>query len=321
VDAIQNIDSVHAHAVSIEVSVIIPLYNAAQFIGQCLESVYATDFSGFEVIVVDDGSTDGGDMLAAGFPCRVLHQGRNRGPAAARNAGVGHARGRLLLFTDADCIVPVDWVKEVLAEYRTLSALYPRIGAVGGRVLPNKRFVSACLAYSGYYAFQNGVSSQVRPDLCSAHLLIVRSAFDDIGGFDETLASGEDTDATCALYRKGYSVVYDPALSVVHDHRKSMGDFLRHQCRWGREHGLRLEQKYRDIRKLPRFLLTMNPFLYAAFLALPVSLAITVRSIKANFRYDKKILLYAPFVFLSKLWYRWGVVLWQIDMREARRGQ
>jgi glycosyltransferase involved in cell wall biosynthesis len=83
-------------------SVIIPTYNRADYVEQCLRSLEASGAAGLEAIVVDDGSTDEtGVRFDSDARCRYLHQ-PNQGPAAARNLGVDHARGRYLAFLDCD---------------------------------------------------------------------------------------------------------------------------------------------------------------------------------------------------------------------------
>ena len=85
------------------VSVVIPAYNCARFIREALDSALAQDYPGVEVIVVDDGSTDetGAILASYGAQIRLISQ-RNRGCAAARNAGVAHARGKYIAFLDGD---------------------------------------------------------------------------------------------------------------------------------------------------------------------------------------------------------------------------
>jgi glycosyltransferase involved in cell wall biosynthesis len=297
-------------AKNIDISIILPVYNHAKFLRNCLESIFNTDYQNFEVIVVDDGSRDGYVDIVLDFPCQVIKLKENRGPAVARNAGIKRAKGSLFLFTDADCIVQKDWVKAIYAEYRRLNEETGNIGAMGGRIIPNERFVSKCIAYSGYYAFQHGDKITERPDLCAANLLVVKEAFNGAGGFNENLTNGEDTDLTCRIYEKDYKVIYNPKTYVLHDHRKTMFEFFIHQKVWGEVHGLQLEIKYQKIRKLKPFLLNTNPYIYLLFLSIPVSLGITYRSIKINFKYDKMIIIYSFFVFISKLFYRWGVVKW-----------
>jgi glycosyltransferase involved in cell wall biosynthesis len=95
------------------VSVVVPLYNKAPYIGRCLRSVFSQSFRDFETIVVDDGSTDGGDQLIQAEPVHNLRVFRqpNAGPGAARNRGVREAHGAYVAFLDADD----EWQPDYLA--------------------------------------------------------------------------------------------------------------------------------------------------------------------------------------------------------------
>ena len=89
------------------VSVVIPVFNGEKFLRDAVESVLAQKYSPIEVIIVDDGSTDGTASVANSFPetVRYLHQ-INNGPAAARNRGIEQAQGSLIAFADADDLWP-----------------------------------------------------------------------------------------------------------------------------------------------------------------------------------------------------------------------
>ncbi len=105
------------------VSVIVPLYNKAQFISRCLSSICAQTLSEFELIVVNDGSTDGSERIAEMFVdvrIRVIHQ-QNAGPGAARNRGLAEARGEYVAFLDADDV----WLPEYLMRAVTLLDAHP----------------------------------------------------------------------------------------------------------------------------------------------------------------------------------------------------
>ena len=88
------------------VSVVVPVYNAEEFVGAAIESLLAQDYSSFEVIVVDDGSSDASADVAGSFPGVQVVRQSNAGPAAARNAGIERARGEFVAFHDADDLVP-----------------------------------------------------------------------------------------------------------------------------------------------------------------------------------------------------------------------
>lgn len=83
-------------------SIIIPAYNAEAYLQRCLDSIFSQDFNGYEVIVIDDGSTDGTAALLEGYPqVKVIHQ-ENQGMATARNRGLDAAQGDYILFIDSD---------------------------------------------------------------------------------------------------------------------------------------------------------------------------------------------------------------------------
>ena len=88
-----------------EVSVIVPAYNAGRYIATCLSAIRAHSVEGAELIVVDDCSTDDTGDVAARLGAKVIRMSRRSGPAAARNRGVVEARGRVLVFVDADVVV------------------------------------------------------------------------------------------------------------------------------------------------------------------------------------------------------------------------
>jgi glycosyltransferase involved in cell wall biosynthesis len=127
----------------VRVSVIIPLYNKAPYVRRALDSVAAQTFSDFEVVVVDDGSTDGGARLVESYGdarVRLIRQ-QNAGPGAARNRGVTEARGRLLAFLDADD----EWLPRYIEEgVRAFDEYGPEVAAV------------TC----GYYVHPPGASSE-----------------------------------------------------------------------------------------------------------------------------------------------------------------
>ncbi|KQT35292.1 hypothetical protein ASG29_04120 [Sphingomonas sp. Leaf412] len=121
------------------VSVVVPLYNGARFIAETIESVLAQTFDDLELVIVDDGSGDGGDDIARTWArahpdtVRVIaHPGRaNRGAAASRNVGIAAARGALIAFIDADDT----WPREKLAQQVALFDVHPALGMVAGAAL------------------------------------------------------------------------------------------------------------------------------------------------------------------------------------------
>lgn len=153
------------------VSVVIPLFNAAPFVGEAVESVLAQG-EAVEIIVVDDGSADDGAAVAEASGARVIRQA-NRGAGAARNAGVAVAGGALLAFLDADDVWPAG----------RLGAL--RAALAGG----------FDVAFGHAVQFGEGrTEGQPAAAVVPGGMLIHRAAFDRVGPFAEDLRVGEFID-------------------------------------------------------------------------------------------------------------------------------
>lgn len=159
-----------------DLSVVMPLYNSAEWVEEAVRSVLAGAEGLLELIVVNDGSTDSGRELVASIdgPITIIDQ-TNAGPSAARNTGVAAARGPLIGFLDADDIwraTAPDQRRAAIADGAELA--FGRVEFVAGN--PPKPF--------GRKAHLVNVGS----------LLVTRGAFDRIGDFDESLEQGEDAD-------------------------------------------------------------------------------------------------------------------------------
>lgn len=185
-------------------SVIVPTFNCAEFVGAAIMSVLSQNYAPIEIIVVDDGSTDDTAQIAAGFgpPVRVLRQA-NRGPAAARNLGVKDSHGELLAFLDGDDV----WLPGKLeAQVRYLvahgeapivygdvlywepdeSGIYPASDSFG-ECVPTEEFDPEL---SGWIYHELLLDSAI----CIITALIRRHVYETLGGLDESLRVGEDYD-------------------------------------------------------------------------------------------------------------------------------
>jgi glycosyltransferase involved in cell wall biosynthesis len=158
------------------VSVIIPVYNSARYLGEAVGSVLAQTYRPLEVILVDDGSTDDSAEVARSFGDAVrLYSQANSGVAAARNRGIAMAAGELLAFLDADDL----WSQEKLSRQTAVLLADPSLDAVFGHV---RQFHSPELAESlrqtTHYA------AEVMPGYHAGTLLIRRGAFERVGPFE-----------------------------------------------------------------------------------------------------------------------------------------
>ena len=164
------------------ISVIIALYNAENVIGRCLESVYRSSFKDYEVIVVDDCSTDNSYEVAGRFPCRLFNLPVNSGPARARNYGVEQSKGDILFFIDSDTELDekaLGLINETFKQENDLAAI------VG---LPEKRSLGQGMA-SAYNALKNHYTLATAGRYCDYFTTQVgavrRKTFLEVGGFDK----------------------------------------------------------------------------------------------------------------------------------------
>ncbi len=163
------------------VSVVIPTFNRREYLREALESVFAQTIPVHEVIVVNDGSTDGTETLDEEFPAggiRWIHQ-CNSGPAAARNAGVTESSGDFVGFLDSDDL----WMQRKLETQIRAFASNPGVGIVLGR--------QQYLHHRGGGRRETGL---VLPGQVASTALVRREVFDQTGLFDEQLRGGEFID-------------------------------------------------------------------------------------------------------------------------------
>jgi glycosyltransferase involved in cell wall biosynthesis len=169
------------------VSCIVPVYNGERYLRETLESIFAQTHPAIEVIVADDGSTDGTAALARtyGDRLRYLRQ-ENGGPAAARNLGIGAARGELIGFLDADDLWHPDKLTLQIERLRTL----PRVDLCLTHL---ENFWSPDVVPRPGLAMDDRVGISL-PGYVTYTVLVRRSVFDRIGGFDTALRHGDDTE-------------------------------------------------------------------------------------------------------------------------------
>jgi GT2 family glycosyltransferase len=203
------------NASSPSVSVIIPMKNAASTIGETLAALRDQRFADlFEVVVADNGSTDASADIVREFASQVpqvrcIDASGQAGPAHARNVGARSARTPLVAFCDADDIPSPDWLSGLVWAQDGEAAVggrleYSLLNDVSGGMDRQHMQTIGLPKPMGYLPFSS-----------SANLLVPRSAFERVGGFDERLIAGEDVDFCWRLQQAGFELRF-AADAVVH---------------------------------------------------------------------------------------------------------
>ena len=210
----------------IKYSVIVPVFNGEDIIRECLDALsnQSVNRSDYEIIVVDDGSTDNTAKIAAEVCDRVIAI-KNGGPANARNIGVNEAAGEVILFTDADCVPVHDWVEK-------MTAPFAEAGIVGtkGAYYTRQDELVAQFVQAEYESKYNYMAQYKYIDFIDTYSAgFLRKVFLELKGFDTRFpgASVEDQEFSFRVSAAGYKMVFVPEARVFHRHAASLGHYFR----------------------------------------------------------------------------------------------
>lgn len=197
------------------ISVIIPAHNAVSTLQQSLESVFANRGVTYEVLLINDASTDHTEQIALEFPCRVVSLQKNIMSANCRNLGAELARGEIIVFFDADQLMTPD----TLAGYARALDEHAGVQAIVGSLAPDTPmpgFFSRFKNFQHHYTHQT--AEREGATLASGLVALRRDAFLGIGGFEPAFsgASIEDIALGYRMIRKGYRIRFDPSIQMVH---------------------------------------------------------------------------------------------------------
>ncbi|MFZ4860102.1 MAG: mycofactocin biosynthesis glycosyltransferase MftF [Desulfuromonadaceae bacterium] len=225
-----------------EVSIVIPVMNRADELRRCLTSLSRLTYprKKLQIIVVDDGSVDASPDVAREFGALLVPSGGvGRGPAAARNVGASIAEGEILAFIDSDCSASPDWLCQLIPAFNDSA-----MAAVGGQVdgmcsesaVDRYEAVMSSLSISSRERVGNSGSDTFYLPGCN--LLVRRSAFTSVGGFDDSMHVGEDVDLTWRLRDRSWSICYLPLGNILHEHRSSIRSFMSRRFDYGTSEGI-----------------------------------------------------------------------------------
>jgi GT2 family glycosyltransferase len=215
-----------------KVSVVVCVYNGERTLDSCLASLQKLNYPNYEVIVVNDGSTDGTRQIAESYGyIHLIHQ-ENKGLSEARNVGVRAASGEIVAFTDADCMADPDWLTHLVARFQS-----SEFAAVGGPNLtpPDDSFVASCVAVSPGAPTHVLLDDEIAEHIPGCNMAFQREALEAIDGFDPIFrAAGDDVDLCWRLQNKGYKIGFSAAAVVWHFRRNTIRDYVKQQRGYGR---------------------------------------------------------------------------------------
>jgi GT2 family glycosyltransferase len=218
------------------VSVVICAYDAERTLEECLESLRRLRYPDYEVIVVDDGSTDGTRAIAERFPEFKLVSWENRGLSAARNEGVRLASGEIVAYTDSDCAVDPDWLTHLVARLESGDW-----AGVGGPNLPPPEddWIPEVVARSPGGPTHVLVTDDEAEHVPGCNMAFWRDRLIEVGLFDEVYrAAGDDVDICWRLQDAGHRIGFAPAALVWHRRRATVGAYLKQQRGYGHAEAL-----------------------------------------------------------------------------------
>ncbi|MBI3582432.1 MAG: glycosyltransferase [Nitrospinae bacterium] len=246
-----------------EISVVIPVYNAEKTILRCLESISSQilpcpplakgdEGGSFEIILIDNNSTDNSVQLIKdfiskneGLNIKLIHE-LKQGSCAARNKGARIAKGKIIVNTDPDCVADKGWLRDIISSFDDNS-----IGAVAGNIygfnpqgiiekflsIFTLRGIGEQRIFDSYNLFTGGFAT--------ANLSVKKDVFERIDGFDENInIFGEDHDLCARIYKAGYKIKAVPNAVIYHIHRGDLRGLARQSFHFGIAHSVLLKKHF-----------------------------------------------------------------------------
>ncbi|WP_177202199.1 glycosyltransferase [Methylobacterium sp. ap11] len=244
-----------------KISIVIPVYNQVEMTIQCIESIRSSDFKSYEIVVVDNGSTDDTVNLEKYYKnLKYVRAQSNGGYVGGCNLGATHSTGDIVVFANNDIVVLPDAITNIVAFLDDKKDA----GAIGGQIISTSGVLqeAGCAVWADGSTFGYGrgddpssfrYSYPRKVDFCSGCFLAVRrSTLDKVGLFDEIFKPGyyEETDLCARIYQAGSEVWYVPGVQVIHYEYASFSKGRPPQA----SHGMILSRKQMFCDKQKKFL-------------------------------------------------------------------
>ncbi len=229
-----------------KVSVVVCAYNAERTMDACLASLRTMNYPNYEVVVVNDGSTDRTPEITAQHkseydahpdgPRMIVIDQPNKGLSVARNVGADAATGEIVAYTDSDCVPDPDWLAFLVYKFVRSGFV-----AVGGPNFPppEPSLVPAAVAVSPGGPTHVLLEDEVAEHIPGCNMAFTKKAIEEVHGFEPTYtAAGDDVDFCWRLQNRGYAIGFSPAATVWHYRRNTVKAYLKQQMGYGKAEAL-----------------------------------------------------------------------------------
>lgn len=221
------------------VSIVLPVFNEERYLDSCLKRLTQVSYpkEKYEIITVDNGSVDNSFQIAKQYADQALVI-PDVNVGAVRNFGVKHAKGEVLVFLDSDCLVPSNWLRQgtglLFAEKKHV---------YGG----NLNLREDPFWIEKFWLLDNNNNKASQHDLLGSCIFILKDAFLDAGGFDESVTSGEDSALSKRLVALGYKVIIDSRIGVVHlGNPTTVAEFVKRQIWHAENYVIAITESLKD---------------------------------------------------------------------------
>ena len=258
------------------ICIIVPGYGSCPTLKNCLHSLCQVDYPNFEIIFVDDGLEDTALTVLESFKDKInILKSNSKGPSFARNLAAKQTAADFLAFTDSDCIVPKNWLSELLKGLEKFTSA----ASCGGRQeIPDdatdfEKQIFAFFKKTGFITdYMRKTANKGLQEVehnASCNVLYRRDIFLKSGGFLEELWPGEDVEIDYKLRKMGHQLIFNPNSLVYHYRPKNLKSFLKMMFRYGWAQGFLVKRYglFRKIQLLPFLsLLTLILFILSLIL-------------------------------------------------------
>ncbi len=205
------------------ISIIIPVYNAEENLEKCLKHILESTYKDYEIIVVDDCSDDGSGKIAKRYTENVITLNKRSGPSMARNIGTQKAKGKVLLFIDADIFIMSDTIHRI-ANFLNENK---HIDGVTGLYAEQSPSLNFCSRYKHLYLRYKYINCPEFVSMPNTALLAVREdSFKKVKGFNTYMFTCEDFEFGQRFSKAGYKIYNDKNLAVIHNRYFSFGSLV-----------------------------------------------------------------------------------------------